>query len=169
MLPKAYVIHQTPFRLRLKIPSRKGDRMYFASIQEALSRYPGVEKVSVNATTAGVLLLHGPDRKAIQEHAEKEGFFKLHLGAPAVRPLSARALEPFVCLDGQLKKLTRGELDIAGIAFVGLVGLGLYQISIGNFTAPAWYTAFWYATDTALKARARSLGEADSDEIISRR
>ena len=26
-----------------------------------------------------------------------------------------------------------------------LLALGIYQISRGNFMAPAWYTAFWYA------------------------
>jgi hypothetical protein len=25
------------------------------------------------------------------------------------------------------------------------MGAGIYQIARGNFAAPAWYTAFWYA------------------------
>jgi hypothetical protein len=28
---------------------------------------------------------------------------------------------------------------------MGLLGTGIYQIVRGNFGAPPWYTAFWYA------------------------
>jgi len=31
------------------------------------------------------------------------------------------------------------------MAILSLLGLGLYQILRGNFRAPPWYTAFWYA------------------------
>ena len=53
----------------------------------------------------------------------------------------------------KIKKLTGGDMDIAGIAFVTLLGLGIYQISRGNFIAPAWYTAFWYAMNIFLNSK----------------
>jgi len=152
MLPDAYIVHRPPRRLRLRVPSKKGDRAYFAFLEAGLSQYPGVQKAVVSSTTASVLLFHDLDLTAFAEHAAIDGFFRMHGSPLPAKPLHARALEPLAYLDGCLKDLTRGEVDMAGIVFLGLAGLGIYQISIGNFTAPAWYTAFWYAMNTALKA-----------------
>lgn len=35
--------------------------------------------------------------------------------------------------------------DLPGMAFLTLLGVGIYQLVRGNFAAPPWYTAFWYA------------------------
>ena len=154
MLPDAYIVHQTPRRLRLRIPSKKGDRAYFAFLQTGLSQYPGVQETVVSPTTASVLLSHDLDLAAFAEHAAIDGFFRMRKTSLPAKPLHAKALEPLAYLDGCMKDLTGGQVDMASLVFLGLAGFGIYQISIGNFTAPAWYTAFWYAMNTALKAGA---------------
>jgi hypothetical protein len=47
-------------------------------------------------------------------------------------------------LTGRSRDLPGGELDLLSLAFAGLLAMGIYQLSIGNITAPAWYVAFWY-------------------------
>jgi len=156
MLPDAYIVHRSPCRLRLRIPSKKGNRAYFSFLETGLSQYPGIERAVVNEATASVLMFHSLDIPAFAEHAAIDGFFRLQTAAAPVKPLYAKALEPLAELDRSLKDITRGEVDIASVIFLGLTGLGIYQISIGNFTAPAWYTAFWYAMNIAIKAKAGS-------------
>ena len=36
-----------------------------------------------------------------------------------------------------------GEVDLLSLAFAGLLAMGIYQLSIGNIAALAWYVAFW--------------------------
>jgi hypothetical protein len=45
----------------------------------------------------------------------------------------------------QVKALSGGELDLSGIIFIALLGFGLWELAIGNFKRPPWYTAFWSA------------------------
>ena len=47
---------------------------------------------------------------------------------------------------------TGDEIDIEGLAFLLLLGAGIYQISVGNLTALPWYAAFWYAFNIFLKS-----------------
>jgi hypothetical protein len=61
-------------------------------------------------------------------------------------------IQGFREVDSQIEHLTGGELDIPSIALIGLIFSGIYQLSIGNFAAPAWYTALWYAAGIAVKA-----------------
>jgi hypothetical protein len=42
-------------------------------------------------------------------------------------------------------QFTGGWLDLPGMAFLLLLGIGIYQIRRGNIGLPPWYTAFWYA------------------------
>ena len=60
--------------------------------------------------------------------------------------------DTFKQTDAKVLELSGGQLDIAGTAFLGLAGVGLYQIAKGNFAALPWYAAFWYALNIFLKA-----------------
>ena len=53
----------------------------------------------------------------------------------------------------QIQGFTKGELDVPTLSFIALLAVGIYQISRKNFTAPAWYTAFWYALNIFLKSK----------------
>ena len=44
-------------------------------------------------------------------------------------------------------------MDLGTASFGALLIMGIYQISRGNFMAPAWYTAFWYALNIFLKSK----------------
>ncbi len=160
MLPDAYVCHRTPERMRVKILSKKGDDSYFSALSPSLSELSGVTRVETNFVTGTVLFVSETslDQEAIAEYAEMNKLFKLG-AAPSQRgALPGRVVKSFNLLDEKVRGLTRDEIDAPGMAFLGLLGVGLYQLSIGNFAAPAWYTAFWYATSILLKSHAESRG-----------
>ena len=54
MIPEAYIVHRVNNRLRIKIPSKRGDKDFFASIERKFSGQAGGETVVVNPYTASV-------------------------------------------------------------------------------------------------------------------
>jgi hypothetical protein len=38
-------------------------------------------------------------------------------------------------------------VDVEVIVFLLLVGFGIYDLLRGDLRRPAWYTAFWYASE----------------------
>jgi hypothetical protein len=153
MLPEARICHRIAGRIRIQIPSQRGNQAYFAQLQEQLAQCPGVHQVEVNPITASALLLHEVSSTALVEYAAARELFVLDIPPDKATPVYEHLLQPFYDLNKGLAAFTKGELDLPGILFMGLIGLGIYQISKGNFTAPAWYTAFWYAINIVLKAQ----------------
>jgi hypothetical protein len=152
MLPDAHICHHTQGRIRIKIPSRRGGKEYFSLVNAQFSELHGIERVEVNPVTASVLLITEADVKHISDHAEAKGLFLLRKPNPHSTALSRKIMGEFNQVDDTIRKFTGGDMDLPALAFLGLVGAGIYQVSIGNFTAPAWYTAFWYATNIFTKA-----------------
>lgn len=146
MLAEAYVCHQTANRLRIKIPSKKGDAAFFHSVRDAVSGFPGVREVHVNPLTGSVLLIHNLDPATISRLQSANGFLRFPSAGRNKATLHDRVVHSFGFFNEQVKASTGGELDLASLAFFGLLGMGLYQISLGEFILPAWYTAFWYAS-----------------------
>jgi hypothetical protein len=152
MIPEAVLSHTTPGRLRVKVPSRKGDAAYFSVLKEHFAHFEGVKQVEANALTSSVLLIHSADLKALAAFAEEHALFKLRKLGPQASSFSGKFAGAFSDFDRRVKRLTGSELDVPGVAFVTLLGFGIYEIGRGNFTAPAWYTAFWYALNILLKS-----------------
>lgn len=160
MLPGAYICHQTAHRLRLKIPGKRGDIAYFTALRNDLSGWPDIQEVQINPTTASVLLVPAVAPPVLARFGMSKKLFALKPARPET--INQRLLSSFRYVDEQLKASTSGELDLASLAFLGLVGAGTYQILMGNFFAPAWYTAFWYGASVLLKTPSDK-GEAGMD------
>ena len=161
MLPDAHVCHRTPDRLRIKIPSRKGDEAYFSSLTAHFSGLPGIKSLQANPLTGSVLFISGIEPRRIADHGETNQLFKLRDVSPASGPLTHKVAGDFHKLNSQVKRYTGGEIDLPGLAFLGLVGAGFYQVLLGEFMAPAWYTAFWYATSILTKTESTT-GPSDT-------
>lgn len=147
MLPDAYIVHSTTERLRIKIPSKKGDEAYFSSLKTLFSTYPGIEKLEVNPLTGSVLFVqtgNPPDRKVLAEYAQKNNLFRLGDLIPRSVNLSWTISNQLQELENRMRDFTRGTLDFPGLVFLGLVSAGLFQILRGNLAPIPWYTAFWY-------------------------
>jgi hypothetical protein len=145
-LPAALVGHRTAERIRLRIPSRKGEPEYFSAVREALVKsLPSVD-LDVNPATGSVLMKGaGMDEAAIASIGEKHALFSLEARPSGNDSLSKRIAAPFRDLSRSVDQFSGGQLDLPGMAFLALIGVGVYQIARGNITAPPWYSAFWYA------------------------
>lgn len=142
-----------PGRLRVRIHGRKGDEQYFTFIKENFIKLEGISKVETNHLTASALFVHSIDEESIAAHASLNGLFILDRARPVNQDLHKSVTEAFSGIDAGVKGLTFGNINTGAVAFLALAGVGIYQISRGNFAAPAWYTAFWYAFNIFLKSK----------------
>lgn len=146
-------------RLRLRVPSRRGDGVYLKKITEEFSSLPGISQVIVNTGTSSVLFLHNLSEDAIMGHLSASGLFRLS-GAPTGQgDVHSGVKGCFREMSGRVEKATGGTMGISEVAFLALFGAGVMQIGRGNFTAIPWYTAFWYALNIFLKSDAQKAGE----------
>ena len=152
MLPGAYVSHSTTGRIRIKVPSRKGDRAYSTLLRERFSALDGVVSVEANHLTGSILIMHKSDTETIGRYALTNNLFVLKELNSSPAGLQRRVTKAFKGIDAQIKTASGGEIDIAGMAFLVLLGFGIYQISLGNVAALPWYGAFWYALNIFLKS-----------------
>ncbi len=152
MLPHAYISHHTSGRLRIKIPSKKKDQEYLSRLKEHFSGLEGIENIEFNPLTGSILIIHRVSRERIAEYAMANNLFSLKGLNSYPAGLQQRISGTFKSMDTQLKTFTGGEIDIGGLAFLVLLGAGIYQISMGNLTALPWYAAFWYALNVFLKS-----------------
>lgn len=158
MLPKAHISHQTSGRLRIRIPSQKGNAAYFASLKERFSSFPGIQKIEVNPLTGSVLILHQIDLKQIDfkmisDYTEQSGLFRFEQLNHSAGSVSQRVVETFQDVDRKVEKFTGGEVDLPTLSFVGLLGIGLWGMARGKTAAPAWHVAFWYALNIFLNSQ----------------
>jgi hypothetical protein len=151
-IPEAVVGHSMPGRLRFKVPSKKGNAAYFSTLKEYFTHLEGVKRVEANALTGSVVLIHSSDLKSIIAFAKEHSLFRLNELRTSMPALSRNIVKTFSDFDRGVKRFTGNEVDVPGIAFLTLLGLGIYEIARGNFAAPAWYTAFWYSLNIFLKS-----------------
>ena len=127
-------------------PPGEGTKLTFPRVEKSLSEDGSVEGLDVNGRTASVLIKGSPiDMDHIIALGEKYALFQLEEAPPKVEPLSSRIATPFRDLGRSIDRFSGGEIDLAGMAFLGLIAWGMVQLARGNLTAPPWYVAFWYA------------------------
>jgi hypothetical protein len=125
-LPVADLVHTMPGRARLRIPDRRGDAVYFASIATGLSTIPGIYKVEVRPLTGSILLQHGPPIERIIHAAEEANLFRLQ----RTEEITSQGADlPF---------------DPQSLVGLGLSVLALWQATEKKFLPPA-VTLAWYA------------------------
>lgn len=149
--PSAYLVHRTGERIRIRIPSKKGDSAYFASIQERLRQYEHVSKTVINPFTGSVLIYYTGDFSAIAEQMKKDKVFTLAKNRNNPGSLMDTTVNTYRNVDLRVRKLTNGELNLPEATCLALVGSGVYSMARRGFTAPSWHTAFWYALWIFLK------------------
>jgi hypothetical protein len=154
-LPEAHISHSISHRLRIKIPSKKGSAAFFSSVKDHFSGLEGIEKVEINTVTGSILLIHNLKPQTITEYAASHDLFRIE--EPEKRQeqtvISRKISETFMDLNKTVTASTKGFANIPDLAVLVLIGLSAYQISQGNFMAPAWYTAIWYALNIFLKSQ----------------
>jgi hypothetical protein len=134
--------------MRVRVPSRRGDPAYFSTVEETLRSLTGVEGVEADPLTGGILILHRIDPGAIVDYAAQKALFLAReeeakkAGGTVMHDVLGA---PFASFSRRIMAFTGNAADLSGLAVLALLSVGVYQIARGNFGAPAWYTAFWYA------------------------
>lgn len=165
MLPEAFITHSTARRVRLRIPSKKRDELFFSSLMDSLSKNDDILSIAANPLTGSLLIEHGLTTGGIAAYAREKGLFTIK--DPGEETFSGETAfhksvtQGYDSLDRKVRKATGGTADIGDLSFMALAAAGIYQISKGNFTAPAWYTAFWYGLGLFFKGKGDKKGAND--------
>jgi len=161
---KLSIAHQVPGRVRLKIPSAKGNPELLRQISDTFGVIPGIEHITVNPTTGSVVLHYDSD-----QHHEFHGRFHEHLGRAhdyqppateidelahkieeeaeflAQNSETARAFVDFCKRVDSEIKLTSGNLiDLKILLAVGIIGFTVFEIGAAAAT-PVWVTLTIFA------------------------
>jgi hypothetical protein len=152
MLPPAHLIHHTRARMRLRVPSRRGQTAYFEQLVAELAGFPGIDRIETNPVTGSVLLSPAVEVAPLAQHAEHAGLFVLSDLTAVTAPLATGLARGFQGLNVQLRQLSGGNLDLASLGFLTLVGAAVVQLQRGHVLGPA-STLLWYASGLLLMSR----------------
>lgn len=127
MVPSAFLEHQLPGRVRLRIPAKRGDCAFFETAKQGLAGNAAVKEVVANPQTGSLLIRYTGDIRGLATEAAERGIFAVQrAGSVARRPKPAATAAP------------------VNTAVVGLSGLGLYQVARGRALGSA-SEIFWNA------------------------
>jgi hypothetical protein len=160
---KLKIVHQVPGRIRMKIPSAKGNEEQLASYKEVLSLLPGVEDIDINPVTGSIVLKYDPDLNR-NLHARIDNHLDGHSHPPPrPRPPSneidavaqkiqqeaeylaehseaARAFVDFCGkVDHEIKVATKNVIDLKMLLAIGVVGFTIFEVGAAAAT-PVWVT-----------------------------
>lgn len=132
----AYVEHKIPGRVRVRIPSKRGDHQFLQTVHKGLSDHPDVEELRTNPLTGGLVIHHTGEAEDILELAKSLGFFEV-----GVRPEKTpnRSPNERLAVEAELP-----EPRVLDTAIAGLAGLGLFQVARGEILGSATEN-FWNA------------------------
>lgn len=158
---KLSIAHQIPGRIRLKIPSGKGNPVLLEQIKDTFGAIPGIEEITVNPITGSVVLHYDVDR-----HDQVQG--SLAGGPGNVAPVLYRAptsqidemsdkiaqeaaflaehshaarmvVDFFKGLDRQIKVATHNTVDFKIVLAIVVAGFTIFEIGASAAT-PVWVT-----------------------------
>jgi hypothetical protein len=131
MTPVARIEHRLPGRIRLRVPSKRGDVLFFERVVKELSRHPAVWELAASPLTGSIVLQYSEPLEAIVDAAAD-----LLLFESAPPKTTAKTGEP-----KRAERLS-GDAGLAGHVAAGLSGLSLYQALQGNVVGNA-VESFW--------------------------
>lgn len=115
-----HFVHGTPRRTRLKVPQRRRDRQFFASLKRRLEALSGVEDVKVSPETASVIVHHSPDFSWSSVRFGAMGLQPVYSGQPSVfGPSTQNTSADFIIgLVDFARALTSGRLPAHAVHLV---------------------------------------------------
>lgn len=132
--------------MRLHIPSRKGDSAYFEKVKHHLKEVLSYQCISTSPLTGCIVIEDSDvDEEKLRDVADRYQLFKVVTNMPAPAPMAKRFTAPIGRANRSITEFSGGTVDLPGILFLILLAFGMWELAIGNFKRPPWYTAFWYA------------------------
>ena len=133
MVPVAYIEHQLPGRMRLRIPSRRGEVPFFESIVQKLSKHPAIRELNASPLTGSITLQYLEPLQAITATAADQRLFEICRLEPKTNASESK----------RAARLSDGP-ELATAVASGLSGLSLFQIAQGNVLGSATEN-LWHA------------------------
>jgi Heavy metal associated domain 2 len=185
MRHRAHIAHHTKGRLRVRVPSAKGNREALEEIRRALGSLTGVHEVTVNEATGSVIIHYDPNRHAdFHSHLVGEGHHKTVMALPGpprlteiddvaenlareARYLSSRSETAKVLFDIlrkcdlELKRATDNQIDLKVLAPLGLAVYAFFEMGFEAAT-PVWLTLGLFSFNHFVALHARHEMEAES-------
>ena len=142
---RAQLVHTMKGRTRIRFPQQRGNAGFFDHVATVLSRHSSVLQLRVSADTGSVLILHTGDLAPILTHASKLGLFEV--APPSPPKASLRHLRDAIeAVDDRVAKETHDTFSVGTLAFLGLLGAGIFQAKNGHLL-PAGMTLFKHALE----------------------
>jgi hypothetical protein len=131
----AFIAHAVPGRVRIKIPGKRGDGLFFAKLEASLQACADVQSVQVNERLGSILITQGEQSniKDIANYARSHKLFGLRgeeaLPLPSAGEIFLSQLQKtdrlFRQADQMIATGTRGKLDMQSMFFLLFLGLGI--------------------------------------------
>ena len=187
--PKLQIAHQVRGRIRMKVPSAKGNPEQLEGYREALSVIPGIEKIEVNPDTGSIVLLYDPDL-----HERFQARFNSHLndhhGHPNRPPTNeidalankiaqeaeflakhselARGLVDFCRItDKQIKVHSGNFLDLKMLLAIGVVGFTVLEVGATAAT-PVWVTLALFGMHHFIEMQEQQAAEGGPTKAVAK-
>ena len=168
---KLQIAHQTHGRVRMKVPSAKGNPDLLREIGETFSVIPGIERVTVSEATGSVILHYDTDHHAAFNERLSQRFLSENQGyRPPTTEIddlaskiqseaeflashseSAKAVVDFFKhLDREVKIASGNVIDLKILLAVGIVGLTVFELGASAAT-PVWLTLTVFSLNHVLE------------------
>jgi hypothetical protein len=183
MAVDAYIHHHLPGRLRLRIPSAKGEEEDLRNLSSTIAGAPGISQVDYNPITGSILIQYS------HQHYRNLQSLEASLRASAVpiavndshpaqgqshhrrqrqgRSVAARGIDSFFRqVDADIRDATDNEVDLKFIVPFGVAVLGLVALRYSS-TTPLWLTLLIFAFNSFLGLHAPTPAELGITELES--
>ena len=177
---KLKIAHQVPGRIRMKIPSAKGNPEMLEQMKQTFAVIPGIEQVTINPAT-GSLVLHYDT----EQHDEFHGHLERHTGghhkpAPtneidalaskiqqeaeflAENSHTARVVVDFFKeVDRQIKTGSGNTIDLKIVLAVSIASFTILEVG-ANAATPVWVTLAMFGLNHLIEANSPEAREAEA-------
>ncbi|WP_020176337.1 HMA2 domain-containing protein [Methyloferula stellata] len=183
---RATIAHHVPGRMRLKIPSGKGNEVLFEEIRQSLAVVPGIHEIIVNPATSSVTVHYAVDAHpelhvSLGQHQDH---FEVHTPPStklddmthmveaeaeflAEHSHSAKAVVNFCRhLDREVKKATGNSVDLKVLVPLGLAVVTFVEIGAAAAT-PVWVTIGLFSINHFVELQAHQARQRREDETRS--
>ncbi len=149
MSDRAYIVHQIPGRVRLRIREKRQDQAYFDEICTQLQALECIEAVRVNCNTGSIIIRH-PQRcyGEVETELRRLRLFEIAEGSepdtPALKPL----LSGIARIDRLIDEESSGIANLRTLAVMAVVLLAIRQFRRGELFGPA-LPLLWHALELA--------------------
>jgi hypothetical protein len=133
MIPVAHIEHQLPGRVRLRVPSKRGEVSFFEKVVQQLSMHPAVRELTAAPLTGSITLHYFEPLQPITAAAADQGLFEAGRSEPRTGASESKPVS----------RLSEGSGLAEGIA-AGLSGLSLFRAAQGRVLGSA-AESLWHA------------------------